>query len=67
MLCFNICFNRQRLIKKVTPKYSDIKIQYTYPTANIAQKKIQIIRPPPHLKKKIKFLYVKINNMDPIL
>jgi hypothetical protein len=36
--CANSYFNRQRLFKKVVPKYADIKILYTSPTTNITQK-----------------------------
>ena len=58
--CENIYFNRQCLIKKVVPKYANIKIPYTSPATNITQKKIQTIR----LKDEIKFLYKKdkLNN-----
>jgi len=59
--CENIYFNRQCLIKKVVPKYANIKIPYTFPATNSTQKKkIQTIR----LKDEIKFLYKKdkLNN-----
>jgi len=39
--CANIYFNRQCLIKKVIPKYADIKIPYTSSATNIKQKKIK--------------------------
>jgi hypothetical protein len=59
--CANIYFNRQCLIKIVIPNYAKIKIPYTSPTTNIAQKKVQTIR----IKGEIKFVYMKkekINN-----
>jgi len=35
--CANIYFNRQCLIKKVVPKYANIKIPHTSPATNITQ------------------------------
>ena len=37
----NIYFNRQCLIKKVTPKYANIRIPPTFPAANITRKKMR--------------------------
>ena len=51
--CANIYFNRQCLIKKITPRHANIKIPHTSPAAYVTQNKIQSIR----LKDEIKFLY----------
>ena len=51
--CAIIYFNRQCLIKKITPKYADIKIPYMSPATYVTQDKIQSTR----LKDEIKFLY----------
>jgi len=53
--CANIYFNRQRLIKNITPKYANIKIPHTSPATYVTQNKIQSIR----LKDEIKFLHKK--------
>ena len=58
--CANTYFNRQRLIKKVFPKYANLKITYTFPATHITQKKIHTIR----LKDEIKFLYKKKEKLN---
>jgi U3 small nucleolar ribonucleoprotein component len=58
--CANIYFNRQCLIKKIIPKYANIKIPYLSPATNITQKKIHTIR----LKDEIKFLYKKKDKLN---
>jgi len=58
--CANIYFNRQCLIKQVTPIYAKIKIPYTSPATNITQKKVQTIR----TLDEIKFLYMKKEKMN---
>jgi hypothetical protein len=51
----NIYFNKQRLTKKVTPKYAQIKIPNTSPASLNICKKIQMIQ----LKEEIKFSWFK--------
>jgi len=54
----NIYFNRQCLIKKVTPKYAHIKIPYISRTGNITLKSTD--NP---TKNEIKFLHLKKENL----
>jgi hypothetical protein len=57
----NIYFNRQCLIKRVTPNYANkIKISHTSPAAATTQKKTQIQR----IKDEIKFLYKKKQHLN---
>ena len=58
--CANIYFNQQCLIKKVIPKYANIKITYTSPATNVTQKKRHTI----WLKDEIKFLYKKKEKLN---
>ena len=58
--CANTYFNRQCLIKKIIPKYANIKIPYTSPATHAKQKKIHTIR----LKDEIKFLYKKKEKLN---
>jgi len=58
--CSNTYCNRQCLIKKLVPKYANIKISYTSSATNITQKKLQTIR----LKDEIKFLYKKKDKLN---
>jgi hypothetical protein len=58
--CANIYFNRQCLIKKVTPKYANIKFPNTSPSSQITTKKVQITR----IKDEIKFLHKKKDKLN---
>jgi hypothetical protein len=58
--CANLYFNRQCLIKKLIPKYADIKIPNTSPAADYTSKKIRNIR----IKDEIKFLYKKKQQLN---
>ena len=61
--CANIYFNRQCLIKKVTPKYANIKFPNTSPSPQITTTKVKITC----IKDEIKFLQKKKEklNRDP--
>jgi hypothetical protein len=53
--CANIYFNKKCLAEKIIPKYVNIKIANTSPTAQVTAQKAQITR----IKDEIKFLYRK--------
>jgi hypothetical protein len=53
--CVNLYFNRQCLVKKLIPKYANIKVPNTSPAADYTSKKVCNIR----IKDEIKFLYKK--------
>jgi len=50
--CANIYFNKQCLIKKITPSYAKLKLPHTSPATIVTQKKAQVMR----VKDEIKFL-----------
>jgi hypothetical protein len=61
MKCYaNLYFNRQCLVKKLIPKYADIKIPNTSPAADYTSKKIRNIR----IKDEIKFLHKKKQQLN---
>jgi hypothetical protein len=58
--CLNIYFNKQCLIKKVTPNYAKCKIPQTSPASNYTRRKIHNIR----IKDEIRFLYKKKQKLN---
>jgi len=56
--CANIYFNKQCILKQITPTYVNIRISNTSPAALVTTKKAQTIR----IKDEIKFLYKKKKN-----
>jgi hypothetical protein len=58
--CTNIYFNRQCLIKKITPKYANCKIPQTSPASKDTQIKVKNIR----VKDEIKFLCAKKQQLN---
>jgi len=56
----NIYFNRQCLVKNLTPKYATIKVPTTSKAAQNTQSKITYIR----IKDEIKFLYKKKDQLN---
>jgi hypothetical protein len=42
--CANIYFNKQYLVKNITPSYAEIKIPYTSPAAKVTQYKAHTLR-----------------------
>jgi hypothetical protein len=56
----NIFFNKQCLLKHITPKYANIKIPVTSKAAKVTQSKISTIR----IKDEIKFLYKKKDHLN---
>jgi hypothetical protein len=58
--CANLYFNRQCLVKKLIPKYANIKVPNTSPAADYTSKKVRNIR----IKDEIKFLYKKKQQLN---
>jgi hypothetical protein len=56
----NSNFNRQCLVKKLIPKYYNIKVPNTSPAAYYTSKKVRNIR----IKDEIKFLYKKKQQLN---
>jgi len=56
----NIYFNKQRIVKQITPTYVNMRISNTSPTALVTTKKTQTIR----IKDEIKFLYKKKEKLN---
>jgi len=58
--CANVYFNRQCLAKKIVPKYTKVKIQYTSPATLVTQSKIHTIR----LRGEIKLFHKKTEKLN---
>jgi hypothetical protein len=58
--CANIYFNKQCLVKKITPAYANIKLPNTSPAACTTQKKIHVMR----IKDELRFLYKKKQKLN---
>jgi len=59
--CANIYFNKQRITKKINPKYVNTKIANTLPASQTTAKKAQLIR----IKDGIKFVYKEKEKTKP--
>ena len=58
--CANIYFNKQCLVKQITPTYVNIRVANTSPAALVTTKKAQTIR----IKDEIKFLHMKKEKLN---
>ena len=58
--CAKIYFNKQCLVKKVIPKYGNLKFINTSPVSQVTTKKAQVIR----TKDEIKFLFKKKEKLN---